>query len=157
MKKLSFVALCFLCPVSFQETICSLAQAKSNPLKSVETTPAIPLTAHDVAAVLKDAGFPKSAIPVMTCLAEQESHFRVDAVNSNTNHTKDHGLFQVNDVWLDKCQMSPRELQNPRLNAKCALQIFNAQGFDAWSTYKHTNCYCFTSRIPPNQPYLANL
>ena len=95
-------------------------------------------TAH----ILLRAGFPSKIIPIVTCIAEKESHFKPGAVNHNHNNTNDYGLLQINTVWLKKCDVTPTELKNPHINAKCALIVYNKQGLRAWYTYRKNTIFC---------------
>src|SRR6185312_4638928 len=60
------------------------------------------LSKQAVAKVIARAGFPKNVVPIVTCLAEHESHFNPTAVNENKNKSLDYGLLQINSVWLRK-------------------------------------------------------
>lgn len=87
-------------------------------------------------AFMKTYGFSESEIPVMYCIAKLESSFNPRAQNFNRNKTFDTGIFQINDIWLKKCQMNRIDLFDVRNNAKCARLVLYKQGFTAWTTYK---------------------
>ncbi len=107
------------------------------------------MTREQVAHTLERAGFPKEIVPVVTCLAQFESNFMPNAVNQhNVNNTKDHGLLQINDIWLKDCKFNEADLYNPLKNAKCALKIYKKQGLTAWVTYKKFKGICLTYQIP---------
>ncbi len=93
---------------------------------------------HEAARLIAAAGFPTHVVPVMTCLAEYESHFHTKAVNENSNHSRDYGLLQINSIWLKKkgCNMMAKDLLDPIKNTQCAYQVYKAQGLEAWTTYQ---------------------
>lgn len=68
----------------------------------------------------------------MVCIAYEESKFKTDAINYNTNGTTDSGLFQINSVWANKCD----NLFNLNDNIECAIVVYKQQGLTAWSTHK---------------------
>ncbi|APJ03615.1 transglycosylase SLT domain-containing protein [Silvanigrella aquatica] len=107
------------------------------------------MTREQVALTLEKAGFPKEMVPVVTCLAEFESNFIPTAINShNTNNTKDHGLLQINDIWMEDCRLNETDLANPLKNARCAYKIYQKQGLTAWVTYKKFKRTCLAYQIP---------
>ena len=70
-----------------------------------------------------------AAYRVMKC----ESGGRADAVNYNTNHTHDRGLFQINDVHAAKVGWNLDSLFDWKVNIKVAKQIFmESNGFGPW-------------------------
>ncbi|BBH54720.1 M23 family metallopeptidase [Fluviispira sanaruensis] len=81
-------------------------------------------------------GFTEKQIPIMYCIANLESSFNPKAINYNRNKTFDTGLFQINDIWLKKCNVTRKELFDVRKNAACARIVLLKQGFNAWVTYK---------------------
>ncbi|BBH52996.1 transglycosylase SLT domain-containing protein [Fluviispira sanaruensis] len=119
------------------------------PLKRKDIRASRQLTKEQVANTLERAGFPREIVPVVTCIAEFESNFNPKAINKhNTNNTKDHGLFQINDIWMAKCKMSAKDLQNPFMNARCAFKVYQQQGLTAWVTYKKFKRTCLSYQIP---------
>jgi hypothetical protein len=71
---------------------------------------------------------PKMAIAI----AKAESGLRVDAINENSNGTRDGGLFQVNDVH--GYSMEERlDLEN---NVRIAREIYEKSGWFPWVAYK---------------------
>jgi Lysozyme like domain len=107
------------------------------------------MTKEQVAYTLEKAGFPREIVPVVTCLAQYESNFMPNAINRhNTNNTKDHGLLQINDIWMKDCKLNEADLVNPLKNAKCALKIYEKQGLTAWVTYKKFKRICLVYQIP---------
>ncbi len=57
---------------------------------------------------------------LLRAIARQESSFRADAVNENTNGTRDIGVMQINTWWLDgplgKAGLTEEHLFQPCLN-----------------------------------------
>lgn len=68
-------------------------------------------------------------------IAKAESGMRVDAMNINTNNTIDLGLFQINSVHYKKQGCSLQEIVTVEGNIKCAKQIYDASGWNAWVAY----------------------
>src|SRR3990167_11423581 len=59
-----------------------------------------------------------------------ESGLRINAININTNGTRDHSVFQVNDVHTKRYG---QEFKNDwKTNIRVAYQIFKNRGWDAW-------------------------
>lgn len=107
------------------------------------------MTKEQVAYTLERAGFPREIVPVVTCLAEKESNFNPKAINRhNVNNTKDHGLLQINDIWMKDCNLNEQDLTNPLKNARCALKIYKKQGLTAWVTYNKFKRSCLAYEIP---------
>lgn len=75
------------------------------------------------------AGGPPGVANVEAAIALAESGGNPNAVNVNTNGTKDRGLWQINDVWgaLSRFGDLP--------NARSAVQVYDKQGLGAWATY----------------------
>lgn len=100
--------------------------------------------ANNVAELLKQVGFPASAIPTMVAIAKAESGLDPNAYNGNAKTgDKSYGLFQIN--MLNKLGPARRksmgltsneQLYDPETNARAALQLYNQSGFRPWSTYK---------------------
>lgn len=100
--------------------------------------PALPTTGalSDVQLrdVLAEAGFEGEALRTAWALARRESGGRPDAESpSNTNGTRDHGLFQINDVhrgsWIDFDRLS-----DPLYNAQVAYRMSDGgKDFSAWA------------------------
>ncbi|MGY3804375.1 transglycosylase SLT domain-containing protein [Pigmentibacter ruber] len=127
----------------------SLNVLAAEPAKSAKLNKSRQLSKEQVAYTLEKAGFPREIVPVVTCLAEFESNFKPTAVNRhNTNNTKDHGLLQINDIWMKDCNLNEADLYNPLKNAKCALKIYKTQGLTAWVTYNKFKKTCLAYQIP---------
>lgn len=52
------------------------------------------------------------------------------------SHTKDSGVFQVNDVWLPEAKKLGLDINVPEDNIKMAKVIKDRQGLKAWTCYK---------------------
>jgi|GEM_PF-3476372 len=105
------------------------------------------LAEHEVASVLRIAGIPRAQVNAMTCTARFESSFNPRAVNSNSNGTHDTGLFQINDVWLEACEVTRTDLLDPIVNAKCARQILDKQGLKAWMAWQTRKHVCDAYKV----------
>jgi cell wall-associated NlpC family hydrolase len=91
------------------------------------------LSARDVAALVKQAGFPSGDQATMVAIAKAESGFRVEARGGpNRNGTYDYGLFQINSVHKYD---TGRLTSDAAYNTSCAKKIYDSQGLRAWSTY----------------------
>lgn len=108
---------------------------------------------REVAAILRNAGFPESVVPEMVCTAKYESSFHERASNKNRNGSTDRGLFQINSIHLGSMSGCPSRgnsnaLYTASTNAKCAYSIYKAQGLNAWYGYKAHRTECNSYRIP---------
>ena len=101
-------------------------------------------TAQEVAALVREAGFPEAMVGKMVCTAKWESSFYERATNKNKNGSMDRGLFQINSIHLkDKgCPSTGEETFDPDANAKCAYAIFKSQGINAWYGYRAHKAEC---------------
>ena len=70
-------------------------------------------------------------------IVKAESGMREDAMNINTNGTVDLGLFQINSIHYKKVGCSLKEVTTIDGNIKCAKQIYDASGWNAWSAYNN--------------------
>ena len=68
-------------------------------------------------------------------VARAESGLRESVFNINTNNTIDVGLFQINSIHYSKTGCSLKEVSTAIGNIKCAKQIFDASGWNAWVAY----------------------
>lgn len=100
------------------------------------------ITKEQLKRVLKSVGFAKRSINTMLCIAEKESNFDQMAVHKNRNKTVDYGLFQINSIHLELCNVTTDELFNIQDNAKCALKVYKKQKFKAWYAYRKFKTYC---------------
>ena len=69
----------------------------------------------------------------MLKIAIAESHLKPDAVNINTNGTKDCGIFQINSIHGYDCDW----LKDPDNNIKAAQEVYQKQGKWAWCSYQY--------------------
>jgi hypothetical protein len=99
---------------------------------------------HQVATLLRNAGFPESAIGPMVCTAKYESNFYDRASNHNHNGTTDYGLFQINSIHLHDagCPGTTSALYDPATNVRCAHSVWKQQGINAWYGYQHHRSTC---------------
>jgi cell wall-associated NlpC family hydrolase len=91
------------------------------------------LSAAQVAALVKQVGFPESVHVTMVAIARAESGFRVEVVGGpNSNGSYDRGLWQINDIHgLDRNRL----VTDATYNAQSAKSIYDSQGLGAWSVY----------------------
>jgi hypothetical protein len=68
----------------------------------------------------------KEALEISYC----ESGWRWDALNQNTNGTKDHGSMQINDVHTRRFGTGFKNDLNE--NVRVAHEIWKKQGFNPW-------------------------
>lgn len=73
---------------------------------------------------------------IALAVAKAESGQRCDAQNVNTNKTLDLGYMQINSVHLKK-GWKVTELLDCKKNIDYAYEIYEAQGFEPWSSYKN--------------------
>ena len=90
-----------------------------------------------VVTLLMNNSIPQEDAKTLSCIMKEESNFNPKAINKtlNKNGTKDYGLFQINEIWLESCKETPEGLLEARRNIKCAAFIYHQQGLTAWSTY----------------------
>jgi lysozyme C len=108
------------------------------------------LSQSEAATIIRDAGFPESAVGKLLCTIKYESNFYERASNRNRNGSSDYGLFQVNSTHLGEagCPSSAAGLYNASTNAKCALKIYRSQGLNAWYGYQKHRGECDGARAP---------
>jgi hypothetical protein len=110
-------------------------------------------TKAQITDLLRQAGFPESAIPTMVRIAQLESTNNTQAFNDNSD-TGDlsYGLFQINmlgDMGPERRKWfgikSNEELYDPLTNAKAAYKLWiskerakgEGQGYTHWSAYNN--------------------
>jgi len=110
-------------------------------------------TKAQITNLLRQAGFPESAIPTMVRIAQLESTNNTQAFNDNSD-TGDlsYGLFQINmlgDMGPERRKWfgikSNEELYDPLTNAKAAYKLWSSkerakgegQGYTHWSAYNN--------------------
>lgn len=101
-------------------------------------------TPKEVAALVREAGFPEEVVGKMVCTAKFESSFFERATNKNKNGSIDRGLFQINSIHLKEngCPSTGEASFDPAANAKCAHAIFKSQGVKAWFGYRAHKAEC---------------
>jgi len=88
------------------------------------------LSAAQVAALVKQAGFPQNVWVTMVAVCRQESGFVVEAKNPSSAS----GLFQI--LWSVHKQYDQRKLlSDAAYNTKAAYDIYKSQGLNAWVAY----------------------
>lgn len=96
------------------------------------------LTAPEIYSLALGAGFPievgssEQTAVVMTAIAYAESTGDPGAVNPVSGAT---GLWQINPHAWPAFDWS--RMKDPRYNAAAAKQVYDRQGFNAWTTYKN--------------------
>jgi hypothetical protein len=81
--------------------------------------------------------FPAEAVDRMICLMGYESGGDPRA----SSPTDDHGLLQIHwPVWGGTFGVTREELYEPGLNVRLAREIWNRQGFGAWSPWNRGLC-----------------
>ncbi len=109
------------------------------------------LSEHEVAMLLRAAGFEESEVPRMVCTAKYESSFYERASHRNSNGTTDYGLFQINRIHLRDgggCPSSASALFDADTNTKCALHVYKEQGINAWYGYQKHRSECNATKAP---------
>ena len=108
------------------------------------------LSTTEAASLIRSAGFPSNEVGKMLCTIKYESNFYERASNKNTNGSVDYGLFQINSVHLGNsgCPSSSSGLYTASTNAKCAYQVFKAQGNNAWYGYQKHKAECDRTPAP---------
>ena len=111
-----------------------------------------------IANVLRQAGFPESAIPTMMGIAMAESSGNPGATHSNSNGTIDQGLFQINSVHKGNAWY-PQNPMDPLQSAQAAFALYQGAGgsFRDWTTFTNGAYKKYMpAQAPPIQPYVAN-
>lgn len=91
----------------------------------------------EVRQVLARTGFPAQTISTMLQIASCESSFSATAENVNRDGSVGVGLLQINERNWRECHVSKTELSDPYNNARCAYQIWQHQGYNAWGCFSH--------------------
>lgn len=83
--------------------------------------------------VLKQAGFTGEGLHVAWAVAMRESHGRPGALGAvNSNGTRDHGLFQLNDIHMGRA-IDPTQVYDAGANAAAAFRMSrHGTDFSAW-------------------------
>ena len=99
------------------------------------------LTAATFYALAVGMGFTSNQASKLTCIAKYESAFNRYAQSPNHYRPVDHGILQINNVWLENdCKgINPYE---PGQALHCAKIIIEKQGFKAWVAYNRNKKEC---------------
>jgi hypothetical protein len=91
------------------------------------------LAPEQLKAVLARQGFSGEALHIAWALAMRESNGQPGAIGHvNPNGTRDHGLFQVNDIHLGR-SLDPAVMYDPDSNAAAAYKMSShGTDFSAW-------------------------
>ncbi|GIY17668.1 lysozyme C [Caerostris extrusa] len=109
----------------------------------------------DVADVMIRLGQKKPIVAKWVCLAKFASGFNTQALSAEyKDGSHDFGLFQINDKYCrlgstNSCGVPCTELVNDDItpSARCALKVFEKEGFKAWPAWRN-NCQAIdTSRF----------
>lgn len=106
------------------------------------------LSSEQIRDVLLSGGWPDVRVLTAVQIALAESGGRTEATHVNSNGTVDYGLLQINSVHGYD---AGRLVMDPVYNARAGWEIFQKQGFDAWSTYKSGAFRQFEDAIKPLQ------
>lgn len=72
------------------------------------------------------------------CIMEHESRGNPNAKNPNSSAR---GLFQIlASLWAPHFNVSYQQLYDPETNVRLAREIYDMQGWRAWSPYKRGEC-----------------
>jgi hypothetical protein len=84
--------------------------------------------------VLRKAGFTGEGLKTAWAVAMRESHGRPGAVSPvNSNGTRDHGLFQLNDIHLGR-SIEKSQVYDADANAAAAYRMTNGgKNWSAWA------------------------
>lgn len=97
------------------------------------------LTAPQIAAYAKQAGFSGVNVALAVAVSLAESGGKTDAIGGpNSDGTYDYGLWQINSVHSDLLSSGRWDL--PTDNARMAYSVWRASGWHAWTTY-NTGAY----------------
>lgn len=97
----------------------------------------VKLSPDQIADYARKAGFSEQQIPmaVAIALAESSGDPRQISRNNDRFHTKDRGLFQINDLWHN--EVTDAQAFDPLQNAKAAYGIsLGGTNWNQWTTFK---------------------
>jgi hypothetical protein len=90
---------------------------------------------NDAIVALHNAGFSNSELATGAAIGYAESGFNANAVHHDANGTTDYGVWQINSVH-GYPEIASGAWANIATNAQLARRVYEAQGWDAWSTHK---------------------
>jgi hypothetical protein len=82
---------------------------------------------------------------IAAAVALAESSGKIDAENTNTNGSKDYGLWQVNSVHKFNAE---KLKSDPIYNAKSAHSVYSTQGWGAWTQWRNGAYKSFLGQNP---------
>lgn len=119
------------------------------------------LSANQVYSLATQAGFSGDLAKTMVAIAWDESSFKANIVNSIGCV----GLWQINPVHFKEAAFTNNgwnttTLKEGHANAKAAKVIYDMQGLNAWTTYKHGlsstgKAYAAQAQDPATAPDLS--
>lgn len=89
-----------------------------------------------LAIILLGAGFTYEETTVMMCIAKWESSYRIKAIQTNKDGSKDVGLFQINEKFWSEVEECSGDMFNPAENVKCAKKVFDEMGYRGWIAFR---------------------
>lgn len=114
--------------------------------------------AQGVANVLRQAGFPESALQTMMAIGMAESSWNPNATHSNPNGSIDQGLFQINSIHKGN-PWYPTNPFDPLQSARAAYAIWQGAGqtFRDWTVYNSGAYRQFIQAVPAAQAQAAGM
>ena len=104
-------------------------------VKEVVVTPEPPRTREDAIRQEIIEVFGKDSDDAFRILSCENKGLRPDAVNTNTDGSKDYGIFQINNKWQGVTNVS--FLTDWKINIHMAKRIFDGRGnWSAWACAK---------------------
>lgn len=101
-----------------------------------------------LASLLRQGGFPETAVGTAVCIARKESTFCSTATSPSGKH---HGLFQISEAHFGKgdCPSSLSAVEDPAGNVACAKMLFDGRG-GSWGDWAQTVGGCEGAAAPPS-------
>ena len=101
--------------------------------------------ASSCASAWNQTGAGNCVMAVSICMAESGGNSHATNVNSDSHHSIDRGLWQVNSYWHP--EVSESCAFDAECNAKAAVQISsNGTNWGPWSTYHNGAYKSYTSQ-----------
>jgi peptidoglycan DL-endopeptidase CwlO len=123
---------------------------------SVGARPTGALSPRELVSVLEKAGFKGEGLRTAWAVAMRESHGRPGALSpANSNGTRDHGLFQLNDIHLGR-SIDASQVYDAAANAAAAYRM-TKHGTD-WSSWGigHTGWARHLEQVKPETYRMLN-
>ena len=96
------------------------------------------LSAVDVVNAAHAGGFPDGELVTAVAIAYAESSWDPNATHHNSDGSTDYGLWQINSVH-NFPELTNGQWKDPATNARLAYQVYQGQGWGAWSTHNPTS------------------